>query len=42
MDEKPQGVAHEEMKRDGHDGLAAIAIALLTVCLIAFAVSKII
>jgi hypothetical protein len=42
MNEEPQGVAQEEMKREGHDGLAAIAIALLTVCLIAFAVIKII
>lgn len=42
MNEEPQRVAQEEAKREGHDGLAAIAIALLTVCLIAFAVTKII
>jgi hypothetical protein len=45
MDEEPQHVAREGVTRDardGHDGLAAVAIALLTVCLIAFVVSKII
>jgi hypothetical protein len=41
MDEQPHGVSPEGAKRDNHDGLAAVAIALLTVCLIAFLVSKI-
>jgi hypothetical protein len=41
MNEEPQGVAREGAKREGHDGLAAVAIALLTICLIAFVVIKI-
>jgi hypothetical protein len=42
MDEEPQRVAREGVKREGHDGLAAVAIAVLTVALIVFAVIKII
>jgi len=42
MNEEHRGVAPASAKRDSHDGLAAVAIAILTVCLIAFAVIKII
>jgi hypothetical protein len=42
MNEEPQRVVRERVKREGHDGLAAVAIALLTVALIVFVVIKII
>ena len=42
MNEEPQRVAREGVKREGHDGLAAVAIAVLTVALIVFVVIKII
>ena len=42
MNEEPQRVAREGVKRDSRDGLAAVAITLLTIALLAFLVSKII
>ena len=42
MNQVPDGVAPEREKRDARDGLAAVAIALLTIGLIVFVVSKII
>jgi len=42
MNEEPQRVAREGVEREGHDGLAAVAIALLTVALIVFVAIKII
>jgi hypothetical protein len=42
MNEEHQDVAQEAAKRDSRDGLAAVAIALLAVCLIVFVVSRIV
>ena len=42
MNQEPQRVEREGTNRASRDGLAAVAIALLTVALIAFLVSKII
>lgn len=42
MTQEPQRLAREEGNREGHDGLAAVAIALLTVSLLVLLVSKII
>jgi hypothetical protein len=42
MNEVPHGVAPEREKRDARDGLAAVAIALLTIALVVFLISKIV
>jgi hypothetical protein len=42
MNEEPQRVAREGVNRAGRDGVAAVAIALLTIGLIALVVVKII
>jgi hypothetical protein len=42
MHQEPQRVARAGANRDNRDGLAAVAIALLTVLLIGFVVSRII
>jgi hypothetical protein len=42
MNQEPQHVAREGANRAARDGLAAVAIAILTVALIVFLVSKII
>jgi hypothetical protein len=41
VNQEPQGVDRERANRDSKDGLAAIAIALLTIALIVLLVSKI-
>jgi hypothetical protein len=42
MNREPQRVAREGVNRPGRDGLAAVAIAILTIALLALVVVKII
>jgi hypothetical protein len=42
MNQQPQRVAREGAKRASRDGLAAVAIAILTIALIVFLVSRLI
>jgi len=42
MTQEPQHVTHEAEPREGHDGIAAVAITLLAAALIVFLIVKII